>query len=78
MSRMLQLVLWLELQQLLLHRQLAPESWPHLLLVPEEFFRNDSNKSHQEPITWSLHMCCALESTHSRRELFLEQAFTRN
>ena len=32
----------------------------------------------QEPITWSLHMCCTLESTHSRKELFLEQAFPRN
>ena len=29
----------------------------------------------QEPITWSLHMCCTLESTHSRKGLFLKQAF---
>ena len=32
----------------------------------------------QEPISWSLHMCCTLELTHSRKELFLEQAFPRN
>ena len=22
----------------------------------------------QEPVNWSLHMCCTLESTHSRKE----------
>ena len=32
----------------------------------------------QEPITWSLHTCCTLESTLSDKELFLEQAFSRN
>ena len=32
----------------------------------------------QEPITWSLHTCCTLESTLSDKELFLEQAFPRN
>ena len=32
----------------------------------------------QEPITWSLHTCCTLESTLSDRELFLEEAFPRN
>ena len=31
----------------------------------------------QEPITRSLHLCCALESTLSSEELFLEQAFPR-
>ena len=32
----------------------------------------------QEPITWSIgHMCCTLEATHSRKELFTEQAFPR-
>ena len=31
-----------------------------------------------EPITWSIHVCCTLESTHSLKELFLEQAFQRN
>ena len=36
------------------------------------------NGSEQEPITWSIHVCCTLESTHSRKELFLEQAFPRN
>ena len=29
-------------------------------------------------ITWSLLMCSTLESIHSRKELFLEQAFPRN
>ena len=29
----------------------------------------------QEPITWSLHLCCTLESTLSNEELFLERAF---
>ena len=34
--------------------------------------------ANQEPITWSIgHMCCTLESTHSRKELFTEQAFPR-
>ena len=29
----------------------------------------------QEPITWSLHMCCTLDSTLCSEELFLKQAF---
>ena len=33
--------------------------------------------SNQEPITWILHMCCTLESTNSRKELVLDQAFPR-
>ena len=34
--------------------------------------------ANQEPITWSIgHMCCTLEATHSRKELFTEQAFPR-
>ena len=36
------------------------------------------NGSEQKPITWSIHVCCTLESTHSRKKLFLEQAFLRN
>ena len=31
----------------------------------------------QEAITRSLHLCCNFESTLSREELFLEQAFLR-
>ena len=34
--------------------------------------------SSQEPITWSLHTCCTLESALSDKELFLKQAFPRN
>ena len=40
--------------------------------------QEDRYCTHQEPITWSLQICCTLESTHSRKELFLQQAFPRN